>query len=184
MTSPSLHVFKVPGFTSPSEGVTLELGSRIRNITEYWNNFPGFAQIVEFWNPVPEFGISPILEPGSRMTAYHRMVLFLKRFDNIISVGRCGNPSGRRSFNSARVRHHFFKTMYKLRCSESPSRDSPGSPSTSEVNFKLSFSCFMKILDSNKSSAAAVQLRRFHEAFRLSGTYLSAAAVESTDFFI
>ncbi|CBY09531.1 unnamed protein product [Oikopleura dioica] len=48
-------------------------------------------------------------------------------------VGRCGNPSGRRSFNSARVRHHFFKTMYKLRCGESPSRQSPCSPSTSEV---------------------------------------------------
>ena len=64
MTSPSLHVFSVPGFTSPSEGVTLELGSRIRNIAEYWNNFPGFAQIVESWNPVPEFGISPILEPA------------------------------------------------------------------------------------------------------------------------
>ena len=33
-------------------------------------------------------------------------------------VGRCGNSSGRRSFNSARVRHHFFKTMYRLRCQE------------------------------------------------------------------
>ena len=31
-------------------------------------------------------------------------------------VGRCGNAAGRRSFNSARVRHHFFKTMYRLRC--------------------------------------------------------------------
>ena len=112
--------------------------------------------------------------------------MFLKRLNYLRSVGRCGNPSGRRSFNSARVRHHFFKTMYKLRCSESPSRDasSPGSPSTSEVNFKHLSSLFIKIPDSNKSSAAAVQLRRFHEAFRLSGTYLSAAAVESTDFFI
>ena len=70
------------------------------------------------------------------------------------SVGRCGNPSGRRSFNSARVRHHFFKTMYKLRCSESPSRDSPGSPSTSEVKFNLFlfFACLSnpRIVDCRK----------------------------------
>ena len=33
-------------------------------------------------------------------------------------VGRCGNQYGRRSFNTARVRHHFFKTMYRIRCEE------------------------------------------------------------------
>ncbi|CAG5109729.1 Oidioi.mRNA.OKI2018_I69.chr2.g4228.t1.cds [Oikopleura dioica] len=66
-------------------------------------------------------------------------------------VGRCGNPSGRRSFNSARVRHHFFKTMYKLRCNESPSREnSPSSSSevrTGDVQQPYSFGDFTKPSD-------------------------------------
>jgi len=43
--------------------------------------------------------------------------------------GRCGNSAGRRSFNSARVRHHFFKTMYRLRCQEQGTEPSLAGPS-------------------------------------------------------
>jgi len=45
-------------------------------------------------------------------------------------AGRCGNSAGRRSFNSARVRHHFFKTMYRLRCHEQGTDTVQTSPST------------------------------------------------------
>ena len=47
--------------------------------------------------------------------------------------GRCGNASGRRSFNSARVRHHFFKTMYRLRLQEQGQEPSLTPPTQPEV---------------------------------------------------